>query len=74
MMLASMQSGSKDLVLEDNMKTSYAVVSPKQGWKPSMRGKDIVVESAGGTNYGVVPVSAIEEGGILTLEVKLNHR
>jgi hypothetical protein len=74
MMLANIE-GAKDIVMEDTMKTSYAVVSPKNGWKPSAKGtKDIVVESANGDNYGVVPVSAIDEGGILTLEVKLSHR
>jgi hypothetical protein len=74
MMLANIE-GAKDIVMEDTMKTSYAVVSPKSGWKPSAKGtKDIVVESANGENYGVVPVSAIDEGGILTLEVKLSHR
>lgn len=74
MMLANIE-GAKDIVMEDTMKTSYAVVSPRGGWKPSAKGtKDIVVESANGDNYGVVPVSAIEEGGILTLEVKLSHR
>jgi hypothetical protein len=74
MMLANIE-GAKDLVLEDNMKTGYAVVSPKSGWKPTAKGtKDIVVESANGENYGVVPVSTIDEGGILTLDIKLNHR
>ena len=63
MMLANIE-GAKDIVMEDTMKTGYAVVSPKSGWKPSAKGtKDIVVESANGENYGVVPVSAIEEGG-----------
>ena len=74
MMLANIE-GAKDIVMEDTMKTGYAVVSPKSGWKPSAKGtKDIVVESANGENYGVVPVSAIEEGGILTLDIKLSHK
>ena len=74
MMLANIE-GAKDIVMEDTMKTGYAVVSPKGGWKPSAKGtKDIVVESANGENYGVVPVSAIEEGGILTLDIKLSHK
>ena len=74
MMLANIE-GAKDIVMEDTMKTSYAVVSPKSGWKPSAKGtKDIVLESANGDNYGVVPVAAIEDGGILTLEIKLSHR
>jgi hypothetical protein len=74
MMLANLE-GSKDIVLEDDMKTSYAVISPKTGYKPSAKGtKDIVLESAGGDNYGVVPVSTLQDGGILTLDVKLIHR
>jgi hypothetical protein len=73
MMLANIE-GAKDIVMEDNMKTGYSVISPKSGWKPSAKGtKDIVVESARGENYGVVPVSAIQDGGILTLDVKLRH-
>ena len=75
MMLANSIEGAKDLVVEDTMKTKYAVISPKSGWKPSEKGtKDIVLESSGGENYGVVPVSAIDDGGILTLEVKLTHK
>lgn len=35
--------------------------------------KDIMLESSGGYNYGVVPVTAISNGGILTLEIKLKH-
>jgi hypothetical protein len=74
MMLASME-GAKDIVLEDDMKTGYAVISPKNGYKPHAKGtKDIVLESAGGENYGVVPVSVMQEGGILTLDVKLKHQ
>jgi hypothetical protein len=75
MMLSASMEGAKDIVLEDNMKTSYAVVSPKSGWKPSEKGtKDIVLESRSGEHYGVVPVAAIDDGGILTLEVKLTHK
>ena len=75
MMLANSIEGAKDLVVEDTMKTKYAVISPKSGWKPAEKGtKDIVLESSGGENYGVVPVSAIDDGGILTLEVKLTHK
>jgi hypothetical protein len=74
MMLASME-GSKDIVVEDDMKTGYAVISPKNGYKPHAKGtKDIVLESAGGENYGVVPVAVMQDGGILTLDVKLKHR
>jgi hypothetical protein len=74
MMLANLE-GSKDIVLEDDMKTSYAVISPKTGYRPSAKGtKDIVLESAAGDNYGVVPVSVLQDGGILTLDVKLVHR
>jgi hypothetical protein len=74
MMLASIE-GAKDIVVEDDMKTGYAVISPKNGWKPQAKGtKDIVLESAAGENYGVVPVSVMQDGGILTLNVKLRHR
>jgi hypothetical protein len=74
MVLASLQ-GSKDIVLEDDRKTGYAVISPRNGWKPEAKGtKDIVLESAGGESYGVVPVSVIQDGGILTLDLKLKHR
>jgi hypothetical protein len=67
--------GSKDIVAEDSMRNSYAVISPQDGWKPKSRGtKDIVLESSQGVNYGVVPVSAVAGGGILTLEVKLKHQ
>jgi hypothetical protein len=73
-MLANLQ-GSKDIVLDDNQKTSYAVISPKNGWKPEPRGKkDIVLESSGGENYGVIPASYIDEGKILTLEINLRHK
>ncbi len=68
-------AGSKDIMLEDGNKTSYGVISPKNNWKPEPKGKkDIVLESRGGENYGVVPASYIEDGKILTLEIKLNHR
>ena len=68
-------SGGKDITLEDGNKTSYSVISPRNGWKPEPKGKkDIVLESSGGENFGVVPASYIEDGKILTLEIKLNHR
>jgi hypothetical protein len=68
-------AGGKDITLEDSNRTSYSVISPKNGWKPEPRGKkDIVLESRGGENFGVVPASYIEDGKILTLEIKLNHR
>lgn len=68
-------AGGKDITLEDGNRTSYAVISPKNGWKPEPKGrKDIVLESRGGENYGVVPAAYIEDGKILTLEIKLNHR
>jgi hypothetical protein len=76
-MIANSMQGSKDIVLEDQNKTGYAVISPKAGWKPSAKGtKDIVLESdvRDGSNYGVVPASAIDEGGILTLDLKLTHK
>jgi hypothetical protein len=68
--------GAKDLMVEDNMKSSYAVVSPTQGFKAVSGGaKDLVMESSpDGMNYGVVPTSAMSGGGILTLEIKLSHR
>lgn len=68
--------GAKDLMVEDDMKSSYAVVSPRQGFKAVSGGaKDLVMESSpDGMNYGVVPVAAMSGGGILTLEIKLSHR
>jgi hypothetical protein len=75
-MVASSMQGSKDIVVDQN-KTGYAVISPKAGWKPSAKGtKDIILENDArdGSNYGVVPASAIDEGGILTLDLKLTHR
>ncbi|SEM72018.1 protein of unknown function [Syntrophus gentianae] len=66
--------GAKDIVVDD-MQTSYAVISPKTGWKPASKGaKDIILESEGGKNFGVVPAAAISDGGILTMQVKLRHR
>jgi hypothetical protein len=66
--------GSKDIVV-DNMDSSYAVINPRDGYKAKRAGgKDIVLESSGGTNYGVVPVSSMSGGGILTLQVSLKHR
>ena len=66
--------GAKDIVV-DSMESSFAVVSPRNNWKPVNDGmKDLVLESAGGTNYGVVPVAAMADGGILTLEINLKHR
>jgi hypothetical protein len=68
--------GAKDLMIEDKMESSYAVVSSRQGYRAVKGGaKDLIVESsADGVNYGVVPVSAVAGGGILTLEIKLKHR
>ena len=77
MAIASSMQGSKDIVMEDQNRTGYAVISPKAGWKPTAKGtKDIMLESdvRDGSNYGVVPASAIDEGGILTLDLKLTHR
>lgn len=74
--LASAKSikGAKDIVIEDNMKSNFAVISPNNEYKPVKSGvKDIVLESSGGYNYGVVPVTAVANGGILTLEIKLKH-
>jgi hypothetical protein len=75
-MVASSMQGSKDIVVDQNQ-TGYAVISPKAGWKPSAKGtKDIILENDArdGSNYGVVPASAIDDGGILTLDLKLKHR
>jgi hypothetical protein len=68
--------GAKDLFAEDRMQTSYTVLSAKDGFQAVRGGaKDLVMESSpDGTNYGVIPVSAISGGGILTLEIKLVHR
>ncbi len=67
--------GAKDIVVDDGMKTSYAVISPKNNWKPAKSGmKDIVLENQGGVNYGAIPISAVSDGGILTLEIKLTHQ
>lgn len=72
---AKSAKGAKDLVAEDGMQSTYTVVSADSGWKPRKAGmKDLVVESQGGTNYGVIPVAALSGGGILTLEIKLTHR
>ncbi|MHB8111008.1 MAG: DUF4384 domain-containing protein [Syntrophorhabdaceae bacterium] len=73
-MTASLE-GSKDITLEDGNQTRYAVVNPRNGWKAEPRGKkDIVLESAGGENFGVIPASYVQDGSILTLEIKLKHR
>lgn len=70
----SVKKGSKDIVV-DGMDSSYAVINPRDGYKAKRAGgKDMVLESSGGTNYGVVPVSAVAGGGILTLQVNLKHR
>jgi hypothetical protein len=67
--------GAKDIVVDDGMKTSYTVISPKNNWKPAKSGmKDIVLENQGGVNYGAIPISAVSDGGILTLEIKLTHQ
>lgn len=68
--------GAKDLMVEDRMDSTFSVVSPRDGYRTVSGGaKDLVVESTTeGMNYGVVPVSAIGGGGILTLEINLRHR
>ena len=67
--------GAKDIVLEDRLGTKYAVVSPRNKWKPLPAGKkDIIMESSGGVNYGVIPASSLSEGGILTLVIKVKHK
>ncbi|MHB8123963.1 MAG: hypothetical protein ACYDG4_17870 [Desulfuromonadaceae bacterium] len=56
--------GAKDLVLADRLGTKYAVVSPRNKWKPLPSGKkDIVMESSGGVNYGVIPAASLSGGG-----------
>jgi hypothetical protein len=68
--------GAKDLMVEDQLESSYAVLSSKQGYRAVAGGaKDLVVETTPeGMNYGVLPVGAITGGGILTLEINLRHR
>lgn len=69
--------GSKDLVLEDNLQTKYAIISPQNNYRPIKQGiKDLILESdaATGSHYGVVPLSTLQGGGILTLETTLRHR
>jgi len=67
--------GAKDIVVEDSMQSKFAVISPKTNYRPVEYGaKDIILESSGGVNYGVIPVSVIQGGGILTLQVNLRHR
>lgn len=69
--------GAKDLMLEDEMQSSYTVLSAGPDGYKAVRGgaKDLMVESSpDGTNYGLIPVSAIQGGGALTLEIKLKHR
>jgi hypothetical protein len=68
--------GAKDLVVEDSMQSSYTVISPRDGFKAVSGGaKDLVLETTpAGMTYGVVPVSTLSSGGILTLEIKLVHR
>ncbi|MFN3479969.1 MAG: DUF4384 domain-containing protein [Thermodesulfovibrionales bacterium] len=79
-LVASLESaksikGSKDIVAEDSMKSSYAIISAQNGYKPVKFGmKDIVLESSAGVNYGVIPVSTVANGGILTLQINLKHR
>ncbi len=66
--------GAKDLVLVDNMDSKVTVVD-RRTWQPSQTGaKDLVIESTGGSNYGVVPVSILQNGGVLVTEIKLRHR
>jgi hypothetical protein len=66
--------GAKDIVPEDSLESRYAVLSPENGWRPVNGSKDIALESDNGTNYGVVPASAIQGRNALSLEIKLKHR
>jgi hypothetical protein len=66
--------GAKDLVAEDSLQSSYTVLSPKDDFRPRRDGvKDLMLETHGGVNYGVVPASTMVDGGILTLDVSLRH-
>lgn len=69
-------NGAKDLMVEDQFESSYAVISTRKGYQAVAGGaKDLVVETTPeGMNYGVIPVGAIGGGGILTLEINLRHR
>lgn len=69
MLLANLE-GAKDIVLEDNLETSYAVVSTKDNKLSSTK---MMVESKSGSHYGVVPASVLKNG-IITLEIKLKHK
>lgn len=67
--------GGKDIVVEDHMQSSSAIVSPANNWKPVKGGaKDIVVESSQGINYIASPASALSGGGTLSLIIKLKHQ
>lgn len=73
LILASLE-GAKDIVLEDDLKTSYAVISTQDNFKPQkVSSTEIKVESKDGSHYGVVPASVLNKG-ILTLEIKLKHK
>jgi hypothetical protein len=72
-LLASL-NGAKDIVLEDELGTSYGVMSPKDYKISNNSASQISVESAGGTNYGVITPALFEQGEVLTLEVKLKHK
>lgn len=77
MMVSGVMHEFKDIVVEDHNKTGYAVISPKTDWKPSAAAKERIVlgnDTRDGSNYGVVPASAIADGGIFTLDFKLTHR
>ncbi len=73
LILASLE-GAKDIVLEDDLKTSYAVISTQDNFNPQkVSSTEIKVESKDGSHYGVVPASVLNKG-ILTLEIKLKHK
>jgi len=66
-------SGSKDLVTDD-YDASYSVLSSNSCKADVTGGKDIIVESDNGENYGVIPSSYVTNGLALSLEIKLKHR
>ncbi len=66
--------GAKDIILEDDLKTSYAVISTQDNFKPQkVSSTEMKVESRDGSHYGVVPEGVLNKS-ILTLEIKLKHK
>ncbi|MBF0316954.1 MAG: DUF4384 domain-containing protein [Nitrospirae bacterium] len=67
-------SGSKDIVAEDAIGTSYGVYSPNNCRLESSGSKDIVLESDSGNNYGVIPSALIDAGKSFVVQIKLRHK